>query len=396
MSAWTETFPNATANTQTISFFNGNMPLADNNWTMFGIDVASSTTIPAGGGGLTRIEAVADNRLANWGREQSRFDSGTLRFKVGRRNTGDPTSARYGVHFQTNQGDGKIGSNSGFIVIVQSSDGSVKLGSVNGTQITYLLTTTPPIAKNEYVEVVWGPRGITGELKYINVYKYDVNLANRTLLLSDNPSTLWNPGGGRIGVCAAASAVDVAVTPGDLWITEFFFQDTLRKLADYGSTTSGSGANTYKNVAGRLYEDPPGTHTNSTPDVIRNRGLAQAQNVRPLLVTTPNADPVTVDLVRGMIGLVNIGISNSGDFFAALLAKANVTPRNAAVTRINAAEHARLTTRTRRTSAPGIRATTIRVRRIPIADRSSSSSNRASKNPSDTWNAPPIPCRPSG
>lgn len=172
--------------------------------------------------------------------------------------------------------------------------------------------------------------------------KYDSNLQNRTLLFDNNPVTILNPGGGLIGVCAAGVAV-VAGTGTDLWITEFYSQDTLRKLGDYGSATTGSGANTYKNLAGRLYENPSGTHTNTTPDVIRNRGLKQAPIVQPLLVTTPEADPVTVDLYRGMIGLVNIGISNSGDFFAALLAKANKTSRNAAVTLVNAAEHARLT-----------------------------------------------------
>lgn len=169
MSNWTETFPNSTGQIQPISLFLGNMPLADNNWTMFGggTPPPQNTEIPVGGGGLSRVTAVADNVLANWGRAQSRFDSGVLRFRVGRRNSSDASSARYGVHFQTDQGDGQVGSNSGFIVVVQSSDGSVKLGTVNGTSITYLfvMPTPPTVAKDEYVEVVWGPRGITGESK---------------------------------------------------------------------------------------------------------------------------------------------------------------------------------------------------------------------------------------
>lgn len=338
MAVWTETFPNATGSPAAIDDVNvSNLPVADQKWTQIG-PAGNDTLIPTGGGGLSRIEPITGNWLPIWGRTKTRFDSGTLRFKVGRRNTGDSTTARYGVHFQTDQGDGMAGSNTGYIVVVQSSDGTVRLGTVSGTSITYLFVTPlPTVAKDEYIEVVWGPRGITGESKYINVYKYDSNLQNRTLILSDTPATILSPGGGRIGVCAAAVEVS-AGTGEDLWITQLYFRDTARKLADYGDTTSGSGANTYKNAPGRLYEYPTSTHTNDRPQVLRERALRLAEQVQPLRVINPlSSDAAIFDPLFGRIGFVNIGISNTGDFFNGLLPQLLSARPNGAVQFVNAA-----------------------------------------------------------
>lgn len=339
MASWSESFPNSGGSPVAISAvdMSSGLPIADQKWVQVG-PAGNDTQIPSGGGGLSQIEPITGNWLPVWGRTKTRFDSGTIRFKVGRRNSGDATSARYGVHFQTDQGDETAGSNTGYIVVVQSSDGTVRLGTVAGTSITYLFVSPlPTVAKNEYVEVVWGPRGITGESKYINVYKYDSNLQNRTLILSDTPGTILSPGGGRIGVCAAASEVSAA-SGEDLWITQLYFRDTARRLADYGDTTSGSGANTYKNTPGRLYEYPTSTHSNAIPQPLRERALRLAEQVEPLRVVNPLSSNATMfDPLQGRIGFVNIGISNTGDFFNALLPQLLGTRPNGAVQFINAA-----------------------------------------------------------
>ncbi len=89
MASWTEVFPNSTGAPVKVDAVDGSgMPVADNTWALIGA-ATGDTEIPIGGGGLSTITPVADNRLAVWGRDQTYFDSGTLRFRVGRRNTSD-------------------------------------------------------------------------------------------------------------------------------------------------------------------------------------------------------------------------------------------------------------------------------------------------------------------
>lgn len=327
MASWTESFPGNGSTEEFISVAG----VTEQTWVEAGIlDTDANHTKIAAAGNVKSLTPLNSNGFAVFGRVLSEFDSGRMQFTVGRvQSAGGQGNWFYGVIFNVQRN--ALGTNdaSGYAVFVRATTGRLfleKKAAAGG--LTTLRGGTGDevtVAVGDEVEVIWGPRGITGKDHYIQVY---VN-GSEVFTSEDTSHTL-----GYVGIAARTEFIDV--TSGNLLITDFEFEEFGRPLADYGTTTSGAGADIYKGVAGRLYTDGS-TQTNTVPAALRARVLRAAARLQPLSLARANENAVYADFVHGAIGVVNSGISNSGDFFNSLLPRLSNLSRNGALVLVNGA-----------------------------------------------------------
>ncbi len=307
MASWSEAFPGTTA---PANLGDPNVAgVSDNTWVTRGQSFSTQfAQIGAGGGGITELTTLKANRLAVWGRELTEFDSGRITFDAARVDGGDSANIAYGVHFCTDQGDETENDNNGYAVLVQPRRKRLILPKVVAGDVqTPVLAATgnDALTANDEIEVVFGPKSVTGAS-----HRILVNYPGGSLTSDDAAYIV-----GRLGLCGddqSNPGTNPISVGGANFLTFFEFEEFGKPLADYGTDADS----TYKGVAGRLYEFPASTFSNTVPATLRAAALRAAERLQPLIAVKPTIgsggstvegiDAVAADFARGRAELEHL------------------------------------------------------------------------------------------